>query len=261
MKQFPVLLLKEWRENLRNFKIFWIPAVFILLGITEPLSNYYMPQILDAAGGLPEGAIIEFPEPEPEQLLAAVMGQFQLIGMLVLVLAYMGSIAGERRNGTATLLYARPLSFASYFLSKWVMASAIALLSVWLGFLAAYYYTAVLFSAAPFGDFMRFAGVYSLWIVLVITVILLASAAMPNAGLAAALAFVVLIISQLIDSLLGSRWEWSPVKLPNYAAAMLDIGPDTVAFTGAFTIAFISLLVFLALGIWVSRIYRSRARI
>ncbi|MDE0583843.1 ABC transporter permease [Planococcus sp. A6] len=126
MKQFSTLLLKEWRENLRNFKIFWIPVVFILLGVTEPLSNYYLPQILDATGGLPDGAVIELPDPEPEQLLVAVMGQFQLIGMLVLVLAYMGSIAGERRNGTATLLYVRPLSYVSYFLSKWLMASIVA---------------------------------------------------------------------------------------------------------------------------------------
>jgi len=116
MKQFSTLLLKEWRENVRNYKIFWIPVVFILLGVTEPLSNYYLPQILDAAGGLPDGAVLELPEPQPEQLLTAVMGQFQTIGMLVLVLAYMGSIAGERRNGTATLLYVRPLSFMSYFL-------------------------------------------------------------------------------------------------------------------------------------------------
>ncbi|MBT2582692.1 ABC transporter permease subunit [Planococcus sp. ISL-109] len=261
MKQLSTLLLKEWRENVRNYKVFWIPVVFILLGVTEPLSNYYLPQILDAAGGLPDGAVIEFPEPEPEQLLVAVMGQFQTIGMLVLVLAYMGSIAGERRNGTATLLYARPLSFTSYFLSKWMMASLIAMISIWTGFLAGYYYTAVLFSAVPFGDFLLFAITYSLWILLVVTMILFASAAMPSAGLTAALALTVLIIAQLVDGLLGSRWIWSPLKLPNYAAAFLDIGPDGGAFVGAVLLAIICIFGLAAFGIWFSKRNRSKAKV
>ncbi|MGM0896292.1 MAG: ABC transporter permease subunit [Bacillota bacterium] len=261
MKQFSTLLLKEWRENIRNYKVFWIPIVFILLGATEPLSNYYMPQILDAAGGLPEGAVIEFPEPEPAQLLVAVMGQFQMIGMLVLVLAYMGSIAGERKNGTATLLYVRPLSFISYFLSKWVMVSLVALISVWAGFLAGYYYTAVLFSALPFGDFLPFVGTYSLWILLLVTLILFASAAMPNAGLAAALSLAALLILQLVDSIFGSRWDWSPLKLPNYAASFLDIGPDTGAFAGALMLTVLCIFGLAALGIWFSKKHRAKAKV
>ncbi|ANU20393.1 ABC transporter permease [Planococcus plakortidis] len=261
MKQFSTLLLKEWRENLRNYKIFWIPVVFILLGVTEPLSNYYLPQILDAAGGLPDGAVIELPDPEPEQLLVAAMGQFQLIGMLVLVLAYMGSIAGERRNGTATLLYVRPLSFTSYFLSKWLMASLVAMISVWAGFLAAYYYTAVLFSAVPFGEFLAFAATYSLWMLLVVTFILFASAAMPNAGLAAALTLAAMLILQLVDSLFGSRWEWSPLKLPNYAASFLDIGPDRAALTWTIALSLVCLIALAALGIWLSKRNRAKTKV
>lgn len=261
MKQFSALLLKEWRENLRNYKIFWIPIVFILLGITEPLSNYYLPQILDATGGLPEGAVIELPDPEPGQLLVAVMGQFQVIGMLVLVLAYMGSIAGERRNGTATLLYVRPLSYASYFLSKWLMASAVALLSVWAGFLAGYYYTAVLFSAVPFGEFLAFAATYSVWIVLVVTLVLFASAAMPNGGLAAGLTLAALLILQLVHSLFGSQWDWSPFRLPNYAASFLDIGPDTVGLAWTFALSLVCLLILATMGIWFAKRNRAKTKV
>ncbi|WP_271853441.1 ABC transporter permease [Planococcus maritimus] len=261
MKQFSALLLKEWRENLRNYKLFWIPVVFILLGVTEPLSNYYLPQILDATGGLPEGAVIELPDPEPEQLMVAVMGQFQLIGMLVLVLAYMGSIAGERRNGTATLLYVRPLSYTSYFLSKWLVASIVALLSVWAGFLAGYYYTAVLFSAVPFGDFLAFAATYSVWIVLVVTLVLFASASMPSAGLAAGLTLAALLVLQLVHSLFGSQWDWSPFRLPNYAASFLDIGPDAVAISWTFVISLVCLIVLAAMGIWFAKKNRAKTKV
>lgn len=252
MNQFGVLLKKEWRENLRNYKLFWIPAVFVLLGITEPVTNYYLPQILDSVGNLPEGTVMEFPVPEPEQVMVAIMGQYQLLGLLVLVLAYMGTIAGERKSGTATLLYARPLSFKAYFMSKWMMASIIALLSVWLGFLAGYYYTYLLFGSIGLMDLVRFGFTYSLWILLVVTVVLVASALMPNAGLAAAVSLGVIVISQLVDGLLGAYWPVSPLKLTAYAAAWFENGPDLADFwwTAGTTVLLIALL--LVVGIYIS---------
>lgn len=252
MNQLDILMKKEWRENVRNYKVFWIPAVFILLAIMEPVSNYFLPQILDSVGNLPEGTVMEFPTPEPEQLLIAIMGQYQLLGLLVLVLAYMGTITGERKNGTATLMYVRPLLFSAYFLSKWIMASLIALLSVWLGFLAGYYYTYLLFGSIEVSELIRFTLTYSLWILLVISIVLAASALMPNSGLAAALSLAVIIISQLVDGLLGTHWPVSPLKLPAYAAAWFENGPDTVSFWWSVGLVILLIVLLIALGIFVS---------
>lgn len=252
MNQFGVLLKKEWRENLRNYKLFWIPAVFILLGIMEPVSNYFLPQILDSVGNLPEGTVLEFPTPLPEQVMTAIMGQYQLIGLLVIALAYMGTIAGERRSGTATLLYVRPLSFTAYFMSKWMIAAIISLLSVWLGFLAGYYYTYLLFDSVDLAGLLHFGASYSLWILLVVSIVLVSSALMPNAGLAAAVSLAVIFISQVIDSLLGAYWTVSPLKLPAYAASWLAEAPDATDFwwSAGITVLLIALLV--ALGIFMS---------
>lgn len=252
MNQFGVLLKKEWRENLRNFKVFWIPAVFILLAILEPVSNYFLPQILDSVGNLPEGTVLEFPTPLPEQIMAAIMGQYQLIGLLIIVLAYMGTIAGERKSGTATLLYARPLSFPAYFMSKWLMASIIALASVWLGFLAGYYYTYLLFGSIEWLDLLRFGATYSIWILLVVSIVMAASALMPNAGLAAAVSLAVIFISQLIDSLLGTYWTLSPLKLPAYAVAWMETAPDSADFWWTVVLAIVLIASLIALGIVLS---------
>ena len=252
MNQFGVLLKKEWRENVRNYKLFWIPTVFILLGIMEPVTNYFLPQILDSVGNLPEGAVFEFPAPLPEQVMAAIMGQYQFIGLLIIVLAYMGTIAGERKSGTATLLYARPLSFSAYFMSKWVMASAIALLSVWLGFLAGYYYTYLLFGSIDLMGFIQFLASYSLWVLLVVTIVMVSSALMPNAGLAAAVSLGVIFISQIVDSLLGTYWPVSPLKLPAYAAAWLESAPDMADFWWSVGVTIVLIAVLIALGIFLS---------
>jgi ABC-2 type transport system permease protein len=253
MNQFGTLLQKEWREITRNFKIIWLPIVFILFGISEPLTNYFLPQILDSVGNLPEGAVIEMPVPPAEQVLIAIMGQYQFIGMLVLVLAFMGSIAGERSNGNATLLYVRPLSYPAYYLSKWLMASIVALISLWSGLMAGYYYTTLLFSTVDFVDFLQFSITYSIWILMVVSVALTASAMMPNAGLAAALSFGVIFLVQIVDGLVGMYWAVSPVKIPAYAAEWLTGTPNLTNFWWAIVLGIIAILLLIVLGIWASR--------
>lgn len=253
MNQFGILFQKEWREHLRNFKIFWIPAVFILFGILEPVTNYFLPQLLDSVGNLPDGAVIQIPEPEPEQILTAVLGQYQFIGMLVLVLAFMGTIAGERKSGTATLLYVRPLSFSAYFLSKWSIAVLVGLSSLWTGLLAAYYYILLLFEGVDFSAFLQFSATYSVWILLVISIVLAASAALPNAGLAAAVSLAIIFLLQIADGFLGTYWTVSPVKLPMYAAAWLAGGPELADFWGAIVFATASIAILMGFGIWMSR--------
>lgn len=253
MNQFGIFLEKEWRENVRNYKLFWIPVVFILFGIMEPASNYFLPQLLESFGNLPEGAVFEMPVPEPEQILSAVTGQYQFIGLLVLVLAYMGSIAGERKSGTATLLYVRPISFPAYFLSKWTMASAVALISVWLGLLAGYYYTWLLFEGVEFMKFLQFASTYSIWIVLVSAIIISASAAMPNTGLAAGAALFLVFFLQIIDGLLGAYWTVSPLKLPLYASEWLVSGPDRSDFWLSVAVTVLVIAGLTVFGIWMAR--------
>lgn len=261
MTQFNVLLKKEWRENFRNYKVFWIPIVFILFGIIEPVTNYFMPQILDSVGNLPDGAVIEIPPPEPEEILVAVMGQYQLIGILVLVLAYMGSVAGERKNGTATLLYVRPLSYRSYFLSKWILASAIGMLSVWSGLLAAYYYTFLLFERVDFTKFLKFGATYSLWILLIVSLVLLMSAALPNAGLAAAGSLLLIFVFQLIDGLLGTYWTVSPLKIPGYAAQWLLDGPKPEDFWWTAGIGILLIFAMILAGIRSSKANASKTKV
>ena len=253
MNQFGTLLHKEWREITRNFKIIWLPIVFILFGISEPLTNYFLPQILDSVGNLPEGAVIEMPVPPAEQVLVAIMGQYQFIGMLVLVLAFMGSIAGERSNGNATLLYVRLLSYPAYYWSKWLVASIIALISLWSGLLAGYYYTSILFSTVDFVDFLQFAMTYSVWILLVVSITLTASAIMPNSGLAAALSFAVIFLVQIVDGLVGMYWTVSPVKIPAYAAEWLTGAPNLTHFWWAIVLGITIISLLIALGIWASR--------
>lgn len=252
MKDLVVLFQKEWRENTRNFKIVWIPLIFVFFGITEPVTNYYLPQILEAVGNIPEGAMFPFPEFTPAQILMSTMGQYQFIGMLVLVLGFMGTISRERKNGTGTLIYVRPISFLSYFLSKWKVVGIIALGSVWLGLLTSWYYTGLLFGKVDASDFFAFASTYSVWILFVVSVVLAASAWLPTGG-AAGLSLALVLVVQIVDSLLGTYWTISPWKVSTYATQWLTGSPDTSNFWWSMIVTLVAIIALIAFGVWMSK--------
>ena len=220
MSKFNVLLQKEFREAWRSWKFLWIPLVFALLGMSDPLMNYYMMDVLNAIGNLPEGFQITMPELMPADLLQASIGQFQLIGLLVLIATFVGTISKERANGTATLLYIRPISFVSYFMSKYVVMSAVGLVSIIAGFTASVYYTIVLYG--KFEIAMLFASfvTYFVWILLVLAITLFMSAAFKTGG-ATACAFLVIFGGQIVDAIVGMFWTVSPWKLPGYGVQLI----------------------------------------
>lgn len=260
MRDLVILFQKEWRENIRNFKILWIPLVFIFFGLSEPLTSYYLPQILEAVGNIPEEAMFAFPEFTPAQVLMATMGQYQFIGMLVLILGFMGTISRERKNGTGTLLYVRPISYVSYFLSKWKVVGIIALGSVWLGLLISWYYTGQLFGNIPASDFFAFAGTYSVWILFVVTVVLAMSAWLPTGG-AAGLSLALVVFVQIVDSLLGAYWTISPWKVSTYATQWLTGTPDTSDFWWTIVVTVISIVVLMIFGIRMSKRNASKTKV
>lgn len=252
MQQFNALFLKEWRESVRSFKLLWIPLVFILLGISDPLMNYFMEDILKAVGNMPEGFMITLPEFQPADLLMASTGQFQSIGLLVLIAAYIGTFSRERQNGTATLIYARPVSFTAMYVSKWMVASIIAMISAIAGYAGSMYYTALLYGTLDWMKFFSMLGTYCIWLIFVMAVTVTMSAAF-NTPLAATFTIVIVPFGLLIDALIGSFWEVTPWKLVNYGIALLT---DSVLMkTYWFTILIVGGLTILSvvLGIVMSR--------
>jgi ABC-2 type transport system permease protein len=225
MSGFNVLLQKEWRENIRNYKILWIPIFFIIFGILQPVLNYYLPEIMKIAGNMPEGSEIIWPEFKGEEIFISLLSQYQTMGILVIVLAFMGTISGERKSGTATLLYVRPISFRDYFLSKWIVVNAIVLGSVWLGFLSSWYYINILFNSVAVGQVFAFIAMYSLYIVFVVTIVLALSAWLPTGG-AVGLALLFTLVFQFIDLLIGKYWTMTPWKLSTYAGYAFQENAD-----------------------------------
>jgi len=260
MNSFSVLFQKEWRENVRNYKILWIPLVFILFGIMEPVSTYYLPQILNSVGNLPEGIVSELPALTPEQILLSTVGEYQFIGLLVVTLAFVGIISRERKNGTATLLYVRPISYKSYIASKTLIMMIIVIGSFLSGISVSLYYTTILFGGVEATEFLGFIGTYSVWLLFVISIVIFSSATFST-GIATMFSLLVILLGQLVDALLGTYWTITPWKLPNYAGYLLTGSVDESPYIWTLVITSILTLLFLLGAVYFARKNSYKAKI
>ncbi|ATP38675.1 ABC transporter permease [Solibacillus sp. R5-41] len=252
MKQFNTLLLKEWRESLRSFKFIWIPIVFVLLGVSDPLLNYFLEDILNAVGNMPDGFAMMMPELQAVDLLAASMGQFQTIGLVVLIAAYIGTFSKERQNGTATLLYVRPISFTAMFLSKWIVASSVAIISATAGYAGSVYYTVLLYGKVDPARFLAMLGTYYTWLLLVMAITVAMSAAFKT-PIATAITIILIPIGLFIDAIIGGFWTVTPYKLSTYGMRFIDESVTMPTFWWTLTITVLLMLAFNIIGIYFSK--------
>lgn len=222
---FNVLLRKEILETFRSYRWLWLPVFFIGLAIMQPVSSFYMEDILEQFGGLPENTLITIPTPSAEQVYGETLGQFTQIGTFILVLAFMGSISSERRNGEALLILSKPTNYYAYWFSKWLSALGITTISYAIGLATAVYYIVTLFEQLPAGEVLISAFVYWIWLLFVVTIAFVWSTWSKRTSVAAAGALITLLLLNLSASMFGELMSWTPGVLPEAAA---DITADIV---------------------------------
>lgn len=251
MNQWITLFRKEILEMWRNFKWIWIPLVFIVLGMTDPLTTYYMPIILDTVGGLPEGAVIEMPVPSPNEVLLMSMNQLNMLGVLVIVLAFMGIIASERKSGLAAMILVKPVSFFNYVTAKWVSLLLIGGLSLFLGYLSGWYYTSILFGTVPFETIIKSNLILLLWYVFILTLTIFFSSIFKIGGITGFITLVSVIVLSIMTNILGDWMVWSPAQLTDSIGSLVMLGEiaEGFVFSLVSTLVIICVMVYAAIKI------------
>lgn len=217
-----VLMKKELLESARNFKWVWMPIVFILFGLTEPLTAYYLPDILNSLGDLPEGAVIDIPPPSSEEVLMSTISQFNMLGVLVIVLGFMGIISGERKSGTASMVLVKPVSYNAYIYSKWAASLLLIWTSYILGMLSSWYYINLLFENIAPPAFFQSLAIYGMWLTFIMTLLLFFSSLVKASGIAAFSTITVSVVLSFISGALPDRLKWSPSQLSSYITEVLS---------------------------------------
>lgn len=251
MSQWLTLLQKEFLEMTRNYKWIWVPLTFVLLGVMDPLTSFYMPQILDMAGGMPEGAIIKIPVPSAEEVLILSLGEYQTLGLLILVLSIMGIVGGERKSGVAQLILVKPVSYISFITAKWTGALILFLGSLFLGLFASWYYTGMLFSFIPMHHVATAYFLYGLWLALTLSIVVFYSSLFKHPGAAAAAALTTTFLLTIIGGTLPHLLQWSPSQLYPYASEMIMTGNLPQHTWGTITVTLIIIISLIVASIMI----------
>lgn len=220
MKMTWLMYRKEMLEMARSYKLLWIPIVFILLGVMQPIISFYLPDILAASGDMPPELVNSMPVPLPSEVMLKTLSQFSTIGVLVLAIAGMNIVSGERYSGTAALVLVRSVPSLYFIISKWLGQLTLLVISFALGYGGAWYYTVQLMGPVNWQDSLAAGAIYLLWFAFAQSLILLCSTLFRGSA-AAVISLLIMAVLSITHSLIPSWFIWSPAHLLSDAAAIL----------------------------------------
>jgi ABC-2 type transport system permease protein len=156
MMGFRVLLLKELREQVRTKRFVAVAAIFVLFGIIGPLTDRYLKEIIDAAGG---GAMsVTVPPPSLLGSAQQIVKNLSQFGIICALLLAMGAVAWEKERGTAGMILTKPASRAAFLAAKLISISVTLGCAIALGCGFGYAYTLILYPTVfPLGGYVAMA--------------------------------------------------------------------------------------------------------
>lgn len=198
-------MAKELLELRRTFRIIVLPALFLVFGIVGPAIMRALPLILKSSGG--QQFDLQMPEFGPADGLAQFLQLTRQMGLLAVIVVYMGVVAGERKDGTLAMLFVKPVSRLEFLWARWLVNGAYVLASFLLGSGVAVLYTLLLLGQPDYGAMAAATGLYLTYVLLAFSWTTLFSALMRSPAAAAGLSAVPLFLLGLLGYL------WKPLGL------------------------------------------------
>jgi ABC-2 type transport system permease protein len=226
MNNLNVLIKKEYVQMLRDFKVIWLPIVFIFLGATQPVVTYYLPSILEALGG-GQGIIIDpsMTALKGGEVLASTLGsQFDQLGLMILAISMMGIIQTDKANGMLAFILTRPVTVTSYIGGKMVSNYLMAAFSVTIGYITSYLYVNYLFTAVPFSHMITGLIFYLVWVLFIVSFTTMISSIFHSQGVIALISIVFLILCRIIVGLSPIMDQVNPASMSKHATETLITG-------------------------------------
>jgi ABC-2 type transport system permease protein len=212
------LLKKDFLEIRKTSKIIVLPLIFIFFGITSPLTTKLLPQILSSMAG---EIAIKLPEQHWFDALLQFNKNLNQIGILAMILVFMGAVAEEKSKGTATLVLAKGVKHGNFVASKLIASASLLIGSIAISCAFCWYYTFYLFKEFDIQAALlsiSFFAFLSLWLlVMVISFSMLAKTPLAAGGLSLAL-FIFNSISSIFPTEIG---KFLPGKLLSLQSEVL----------------------------------------
>lgn len=251
--QWRTLFYKELLESWRNKKWIWVPLVMMLLSVMDSISYYFLPDILNSVGDMPEEAVIEMPKIGPAEAFMMSIESLSTFGVLIIALITMSTIAGERSQGINEIILAKPIRFTNYITAKWASYTLLAIVSLGLSLGLSWYYINLLFGSLSVRLLILTICFYSLWFIFIITISVFYNTIFKNAGLVIAFTIGTIFILSGINAVLGHRFNWFPNQLAVHINDMLVTSNISNALLATAGIIIISIFLIIVSSIQLSK--------
>lgn len=214
---YRVVLEKEVIEAWRTYRLVWLCALFVVIGIAAPVITRYLPEL--AAALVPE-AEIGVGETGAPDVIDLLLSTLLHAGALAAVLLTMGAVAGERERGTAWLVLSKPVSRAAYLWAKVVALGMVFALATALAALAAWLYSSLFFGQVPILPWAQMAFIAWLSIMVYVSITFLGSVVAASPLGAAGFGLAAIAGLALASAVTGLA-PWLPTGLGEVAKAVV----------------------------------------
>lgn len=246
MKAYGAFVKKEWMEWVRTYKLLILGAVFLLLGIMGPLAARYLPELFKSM--MTDGIRFTLPTPTEGDAWEQFFKNVCQIGLIVLVLALGGGMAGEYSAGTLAHLVPKGLSYRAVILAKATMAGIVWSGSYLLCFATSLLYTRFFWEPGVPADRLALAviGLWLFGLFLISTVML--GGALFRSTYACLLFTGGLVAVQFLANMLPKAGQYLPLALATQNMSLIrqTAEPADLLIPFAVTMLFTGLFLFLA---------------
>jgi ABC-2 type transport system permease protein len=222
-------LLKELFQLWRTRRFLIVAAIFGLLGLASPLVAYFMPSLLSMIPGAEAFASL-VPIPTAGDAVSQYHKNITQFALLLAVIIGMGSVAGEKEQGTATLILSKPLPRWAFLSSKLAAQFILYLSGFALAAIGGYIYTFILFGYVDIIGFFQMNLVLIAWLLPFTGLILLGSVLGSTTSAAGGIS-LTLVLMLLLASNLPIIGSLMPASLSQWAAQIGALAAGVAAST------------------------------
>jgi ABC-2 type transport system permease protein len=204
----------EWLRLVRTRRLVLLVGVYLVFGVTGPLSARYLGELIERFGG---GVTVEVPEPTPADGILQFNLNAQQIGLLVVVVVAAGALTVDALPEMSAFLRTRVSDPARLLLPRAVVPFVAASAAYLAGVVVASYQTWALLGPLPWARVALGAGLGVVYLAFVVA--LTAAAASRTTSVLATVAFTVITLVGLpLAGIVEAIGRW----LPSHLVGALD---------------------------------------
>lgn len=210
MRVFNTLFKKEIQEQIRSKKILILFILFLFVAIASPVLAKAMPEIFKGLNLEQQGINITIPDPTFRDSIDQFVKNLTQIAVLAVIFIFAGVISEEKSKKTLEILLTKPVSRWTFVISKFVSSFASLTVIYWASVTIFILYTRSVFGAFATSSFLELALLLWVYLILISSIVICASAIANSTIGAVAIGFVGMILFGSITSIVHFTEKYSP---------------------------------------------------